>query len=217
MTAEDPVEYNIDGINQINVNQDIGLTFAAALRSFLRQDPDIIMVGEIRDLETAEIGVKAALTGHLVLSTLHTNDAPSTLTRLADMGIDPFLTSSAVRLIVAQRLVRLICTHCKEPVSTENNELLGYLGLSDEERSGMNIFKGKGCSMCGNTGYHGRAGLYEIMPITQTIQELIIAKAAPFTIKEKAVSEGMLTLRDVGLEKLKAGLTTVEEVLGATT
>ncbi len=217
MTAEDPVEYNIDGINQINVNQDIGLTFAAALRSFLRQDPDIIMVGEIRDLETAEIGVKAALTGHLVLSTLHTNDAPSTLTRLSDMGIDPFLTSSAVRLIVAQRLIRLICTNCKEPVSTEKNEALGFLGLSEEERSTIKIFHGKGCSLCGNTGYKGRAGLYEIMPISPTIQELIISKAAPFTIKEKAISEGMLTLRDVGLEKLRAGLTTVEEVLGATT
>jgi type IV pilus assembly protein PilB len=217
MTAEDPVEYNIDGINQINVNQDIGLTFAAALRSFLRQDPDIIMVGEIRDLETAEIGVKAALTGHLVLSTLHTNDAASTLTRLSDMGIDPFLTSSAVRLIVAQRLIRLICPNCKEPVSSVNHERLQYLNLTEEESSQIQLFRGKGCSSCGNTGFRGRAGLYEVLPITPGIQEMIISKAAPFAIKTKAISEGMLTLRDVGMEKLRAGLTTVEEVLGATT
>ncbi len=216
MTAEDPVEYNIDGINQLNVNPDIGLTFASALRSFLRQDPDIIMVGEIRDLETAEIAVKAALTGHLVLSTLHTNDAASTLTRLSDMGIDPFLTASAVRLIVAQRLIRLICTNCKEPIPTDNYEPLSLLNLNEEERAGIRLYRGKGCSLCGNTGYRGRAGLYEVLPITPAIQELIISKAAPFTIKTKAVSEGMLTLRDVGIEKLKAGLTTVEEVLGAT-
>ena len=217
MTAEDPVEYNIDGINQINVNHDIGLTFASALRSFLRQDPDIIMVGEIRDLETAEIAVKAALTGHLVLSTLHTNDAPSTLTRLSDMGIDPFLTSSAVRLIVAQRLIRLICPHCKEPVAQDSSERLPYLNLTDDEKGDLTLYRGKGCALCGNTGYRGRIGLYEVLPITPTIQELIISKAAPFTIKNKAVSEGMMTLRDIAMEKLRAGLTTVEEVLGATT
>ena len=217
MTAEDPVEYNIDGINQINVNHDIGLTFAAALRSFLRQDPDIIMVGEIRDLETAEIAVKAALTGHLVLSTLHTNDAASTLTRLSDMGIDPFLTASAVRLIVAQRLIRLICTNCKEPISSDNDERLSFLNLNDDDRMNIQLYKGKGCSLCGNTGYRGRAGLYEALPITSAIQELIVSKAPPFTIKTKAVTEGMLTLRDVGIEKLRDGITTVEEVLGATT
>ncbi|MBN1308401.1 MAG: type IV-A pilus assembly ATPase PilB [Chitinispirillaceae bacterium] len=217
MTAEDPVEYNIDGINQLNVNHDIGLTFAAALRSFLRQDPDIIMVGEIRDLETAEIAVKAALTGHLVLSTLHTNDAPSTLTRLSDMGIDPFLTASAVRIIVAQRLIRLICPHCKEPIASETHERLSFLNLSEEDRANIQLYRAKGCSLCGNTGYHGRAGLYEVLPVTPAIQEMIIAKAAPFTIKTKAVTEGMLTLRDAGLEKLRAGSTTVEEVLGATT
>jgi type IV pilus assembly protein PilB len=217
MTAEDPVEYNIDGINQINVNHDIGLTFAATLRSFLRQDPDIIMVGEIRDLETAEIAVKAALTGHLVLSTLHTNDAPSTLTRLSDMGIDPFLTSSAVRIIVAQRLIRLICPHCKEPIASESHKRLPFLNLSNEEQGSIQLYQGKGCALCGNTGFRGRAGLYEVLPITPAIQELIISKAAPFTIKTKAVAEGMLTLRDVALEKLRAGLTTVEEVLGATT
>jgi len=217
MTAEDPVEYNIDGINQINVNHDIGLTFASALRSFLRQDPDIIMVGEIRDLETAEIAVKAALTGHLVLSTLHTNDAPSTLTRLSDMGIDPFLTSSAVRLIVAQRLIRLICPHCKEQIALDSNERLPFLNLTDEEKGDLTLYRGKGCALCGNTGYRGRIGLYEVLPITTAIQELIISKAAPFTIKNKAVSEGMMTLRDIAMEKLRAGLTTVEEVLGATT
>jgi type IV pilus assembly protein PilB len=217
MTAEDPVEYNIDGINQINVNHDIGLSFAAALRSFLRQDPDIIMVGEIRDLETAEIAVKAALTGHLVLSTLHTNDAASTLTRLSDMGIDPFLTSSAVRLIVAQRLVRLICPNCKEQITPESNERFVYLNLSEEEKKTIKIFRGKGCTYCGNTGYRGRAGLYEVLPISPDIQELIISKAAPFTIKAKAVAEGMLTLRDIALLKMKEGITTIEEVLGATT
>jgi len=217
MTAEDPVEYNIDGINQINVNADIGLTFAAALRSFLRQDPDIIMVGEIRDLETAEIAVKAALTGHLVLSTLHTNDAASSLTRLSDMGIDPFLTSSAVRLIVAQRLIRLICPNCKEQITHESNEHLIYLNLPEEEKKGLTLYRGKGCAHCGNTGYKGRAGLYEIMPINADIQELIISKAAPFTIKAKGVADGMLTLRDIAMLKLRDGLTTVEEVLGATT
>jgi type IV pilus assembly protein PilB len=217
MTAEDPVEYNIDGINQINVNHDIGLSFAAALRSFLRQDPDIIMVGEIRDLETAEIAVKAALTGHLVLSTLHTNDAASTLTRLSDMGIDPFLTTSAIRLIVAQRLIRLICPNCKEPIPTESNERFIFLNLSEEEKKGIQLFHGKGCAYCGNTGYRGRAGLYEVLPISPDIQELIISKAAPFTIKAKAVAEGMLTLRDIALQKLHEGVTTVEEVLGATT
>lgn len=216
MTAEDPVEYNIDGINQINVHHEIGLSFAAALRSFLRQDPDIIMVGEIRDLETAEIAVKAALTGHLVLSTLHTNDAASTLTRLSDMGIDPFLTSSAVRLIVAQRLIRLICPNCKEEISKETHERLVYLNLPEEERKTLKLYHGKGCSYCGNTGYRGRAGLYEILPISPDIQELIISKAAPNSIKAKAISEGMLALREIAILKLKDGLTTVEEVLGAT-
>lgn len=216
MTAEDPVEYNIDGINQINVNHGIGLTFAAALRSFLRQDPDIIMVGEIRDLETAEIAVKAALTGHLVLSTLHTNDAPSTLTRLADMGIDPYLIASSIRIIVAQRLIRLICKNCREPIDTKNHELLSFLNLADEDRESIQIFQGKGCSLCNNSGYRGRAGLYEILPISPTMQEMIISKAAPFTIKKKAVEEGMITLRDVAMEKLRDGLTTIEEVLGTT-
>lgn len=217
MTAEDPVEYNIEGINQINIQQDIGLTFAAALRSFLRQDPDVIMVGEIRDLETAEIAVKAALTGHLVLSTLHTNDSASTLTRLTDMGIDPFLTASAVRLIIAQRLIRLICPHCKVEINTQTNELLPFLNLTQEEKADLKLYRGEGCQLCNKTGYHGRCGLYEVLPIDLGIQEMIISKAAPFTIRNQAVSNGMMSLRNIALEKLKAGLTTVEEVLGATT
>mgnify|MGYP001767097961 CR=1 FL=1 len=217
MTAEDPVEYNIEGINQININHDIGLTFSAALRSFLRQDPDVIMVGEIRDLDTAEIAVKAALTGHLVLSTLHTNDAPSTLTRLTDMGVDPFLSASAVRCIVAQRLIRKICPDCKEQIDPSKHEMLPFLHLTKSELDNLTVYQGKGCSTCNNTGYKGRCGLYEVLPITSAIQDLIINKAPPFTIQSKAVEEGMLTLRMVGLQKLKAGITTVNEVVGATT
>jgi type IV pilus assembly protein PilB len=217
MTAEDPVEYNIEGINQININHDIGLTFSAALRSFLRQDPDVIMVGEIRDLDTAEIAVKAALTGHLVLSTLHTNDAASTLTRLTDMGVDPFLSASAVRCIVAQRLIRKICPDCKEQIDPSKHEMLPFLHLTKSELDSLTVFQGKGCSTCNNTGYKGRCGLYEILPITSAIQDMIINKAPPFTIQSKAVEEGMLTLRMTGLQKLKAGITTVNEVVGATT
>ncbi|MBN1603454.1 MAG: type IV-A pilus assembly ATPase PilB [Chitinispirillaceae bacterium] len=217
MTAEDPVEYNIDGINQVNVNSEIGLTFAAALRSFLRQDPDVIMLGEIRDLETAEIAVKAALTGHLVLSTLHTNDSASTLTRLTDMGVDPYLSASAVRLIIAQRLIRTICQNCKVEIDSKNHDLLPFLHLTAEEQKHIRLFKGKGCSICNNTGYKGRCGLYEILPIDQSIQELIISKAPPFTIKSKAIADGMATLRSSGLEKMNAGITTIEEVIGATT
>jgi type IV pilus assembly protein PilB len=217
MTAEDPVEYNIEGINQININHEIGLTFSAALRSFLRQDPDVIMVGEIRDLDTAEIAVKAALTGHLVLSTLHTNDAPSTLTRLTDMGVDPFLSASAVRCIVAQRLIRTICPDCKEQIDPSKHEMLPFLHLTKSELDNLTVYQGKGCSTCNNTGYKGRCGLYEILPITPAIQDLIVNKAPPFTILSKAVEEGMMTLRMVGLQKLKAGITTVNEVVGATT
>ncbi|MDG5814479.1 type IV-A pilus assembly ATPase PilB [Chitinispirillales bacterium ANBcel5] len=216
MTAEDPVEYNIDGINQINVHSDIGLTFAAALRSFLRQDPDVVMVGEIRDLETAEISVKAALTGHLVLSTLHTNDSASTLTRLIDMGVDSFLAASSVRLIVAQRLIRLICTNCKEQISVEDNEFVPFLKLPLEEVKNLKLFKGQGCQLCNNTGYKGRCGLYEVLPITLDIQELVMDKAPPHIIKKKALEDGMLSLRMCGLEKMKKGLTTIEEIIGAT-
>ncbi|NLG17017.1 MAG: Flp pilus assembly complex ATPase component TadA, partial [Fibrobacter sp.] len=216
MTAEDPVEYNLEGINQININQGVGLTFAAALRSFLRQDPDIIMVGEIRDLETAEIAVKAALTGHLVLSTLHTNDAASSLTRLTDMGIDPYLTASSVRLIVAQRLIRINCPHCKTLTDQSKIKQLSFLNLTSEELKDLKIYEGKGCPLCNNTGYHGRCGLYEILPVNTDIQNMIISREAPYAIKEKAVSSGMATLRSIAMEKLKAGLTTVDEVLGAT-
>jgi type IV pilus assembly protein PilB len=216
MTAEDPVEYNIDGINQINVHPAIGLTFAAALRSFLRQDPDIIMVGEIRDAETAQIAVKAALTGHLVLSTLHTNDSASTLTRLTDMGVDAFLCASAVRLIAAQRLVRLICPNCKESLAPKNNELISFLKLDPEELENIKFYKGAGCPACNNTGYKGRAGLYEVLPVTPKIQEMVMDKKSPHAIKKAAVEAGMISLRMAGLEKLRAGVTTVEEVLGAT-
>jgi type IV pilus assembly protein PilB len=216
MTAEDPVEYNIDGINQINVHPGIGLTFAAALRSFLRQDPDIIMVGEIRDLETAEIAVKAALTGHLVLSTLHTNDSASTLTRLIDMGVDVFLCASAVRLIIAQRLIRLICTNCKAPQDMKENDLVQFLKLSQEELKGIKFQKGKGCQICNGTGYKGRAGLYEVLPMTVDIQEMVMDKKPPYLIKKAAIEAGMMILRMAGIEKLREGVTTVEEVLGAT-
>lgn len=216
MTAEDPVEYNLEGINQVNINQGVGLTFAAALRSFLRQDPDIIMVGEIRDLETAEIAVKAALTGHLVLSTLHTNDAASSLTRLTDMGIDPYLTASSVRLIVAQRLIRINCPHCKTLTDQSKIEQLSFLNLTSEELKDLKIYEGKGCPLCNNTGYHGRCGLYEILPVNTDIQNMIISRVSPNEIKEKAISSGMATLRSIAMEKLKAGLTTVDEVLGAT-
>ena len=217
MTAEDPVEYNIEGINQININHEIGLTFSAALRSFLRQDPDVIMVGEIRDLDTAEIAVKAALTGHLVLSTLHTNDAPSTLSRLTDMGVDPFLSASAVKCIIAQRLIRLLCKECKVKVDASKDELISYLNFSKSETDSLTIYEGKGCPYCNDTGYRGRCGLYEILPITPAIQELIVAKAPPFTIRSKAIEEGMISLRAAGIDKLKAGLTSVREVVGATT
>jgi type IV pilus assembly protein PilB len=217
MTAEDPVEYNIEGINQVNINHEIGLTFSAALRSFLRQDPDVIMVGEIRDLDTAEIAVKAALTGHLVLSTLHTNDAPSTLSRLTDMGVDPFLSASAVKCIIAQRLIRLLCPECKEKVDITKHELISYLKLSRSELDSLTIYEGKGCNHCNDTGYRGRCGLYEILPITPAIQELIVAKAPPFSIQNKAIEEGMISLRAAGMEKLKAGLTSVGEVVSATT
>jgi len=216
MTAEDPVEYNIDGINQINVHPNIGLTFAAALRSFLRQDPDVIMVGEIRDLETAEIAVKAALTGHLVLSTLHTNDSASTLTRLTDMGIDVFLCSSAVRLIIAQRLVRLICPECRQAVDPKGYDAIQFLKLSPEELKNITFYKGAGCTLCNGTGYKGRAGLYEILPITTNIQEMVMDKKPPYMIKKAAIEEGMTSLRMAGMDKLREGLTTVEEVLGAT-
>jgi len=215
MTAEDPVEYNIEGINQVNVNEDIGLTFAAALRSFLRQDPNIIMVGEIRDLETASIAVKAALTGHLVLSTLHTNDAPSTLNRMVDMGVEPFLVASSVNLIMAQRLIRRVCVACKQQIKM-HEEVLTELGFPENEWPNLMDNQGKGCIECNNTGYKGRVGVFEVMPISANIRDMILDRAPSSEIKRQAMEEGMLTLRLDALRKLKAGLTSAEEILKET-
>ncbi len=215
MTSEDPVEYNLMGINQVQVKEDIGLTFAAALRSFLRQDPDIIMVGEIRDFETAEIAVKAALTGHLVLSTLHTNDAPSTVSRLLNMGIEPFLVSASVLLILAQRLCRKICEQCKEEENIPIPALV-KIGFSEEDAKAIKGYKGKGCNTCNGTGYKGRIALYEVMPVRDELKELILEGASASEIKKTAVRLGMATLRMSGLVKIKEGTTTVEEILRVT-
>ncbi len=215
MTAEDPVEYNLLGINQVQMKDNIGLNFSAALRAFLRQDPDVVMVGEIRDYETAEIGIKAALTGHLVLSTLHTNDAPSTVNRLLNMGIEPFLVASSVVLILAQRLVRRICTKCKE-VAPSKPTALTRAGFKEAELEGLVVHKGSGCDHCTQTGYKGRVALYEVMPVTDDIRQLILQGATSDEIKEKAVASGMKTLRVSGLDKVREGLTTVEEVLDNT-
>jgi type IV pilus assembly protein PilB len=215
MTAEDPVEYNLDGINQVLVTDDVGLTFAAALRSFLRQDPNIIMVGEIRDIDTGSIAVKAALTGHLVLSTLHTNDAPSTINRMVDMGIEPFLVASSTNLIMAQRLLRKVCMSCKSDIRL-HPEVLRELGLSDEEAKGCSFKEGKGCVDCNNTGYKGRVGVYEVMPMTAKIRDLVLDRSSVGAIKKQAVADGMFTLRMDGLLKLKNGVTTAEEVLKET-
>ncbi len=214
-TAEDPVEFNLMGINQVQMHEEIGLTFASSLRSFLRQDPDIIMVGEIRDFETAEIAIKAALTGHLVLSTLHTNDAPSTINRLLNMGIEPFLVASSVNLIAAQRLARMICEYCKQPIRVSPQMLLN-LGVLPDEISGFVCYKGTGCARCSNTGYKGRIALYEIMPIREEIRELILQGASAMEIKRETMRLGMKTLRQTALTKLKDGTTTVEEVLRST-
>ena len=215
MTAEDPVEYNLMGINQVQMKDDIGLNFAAALRSFLRQDPDVVMVGEIRDYETAEIAVKAALTGHLVLSTLHTNDAPSTINRLLNMGIEPFMVASSVVLILAQRLARRICSQCKEEVKV-SEETLVTAGFSPSEAGTVKCFHGKGCQTCGTTGYKGRVALYEVMPVGEELRELVLQGGSADEIKRKAVELGMKTLRMSGLQKVREGLTTVEEVVGTT-
>ena len=215
MTAEDPVEYNLDGIDQVLVHEDIGLTFAAALRAFLRQDPNIIMVGEIRDLDTASIAVKAALTGHLVLSTLHTNDAPSAIGRLVDMGIEPFLVCSSVNLVLAQRLVRRVCANCKKLI-TLSDEVLRELQLSPEDAATGTFYMGAGCVDCSNTGYRGRQGVYEVMPLTPRLRELVLEQSSANEIKRVAIGEGMLTLRRDGLMKLKRGLTTTEEILKET-
>ncbi len=215
MTAEDPVEFNLAGINQVQVRENIGLNFAAALRSFLRQDPNIILVGEIRDFETAEIAVKAALTGHLVLSTLHTNDAPSTINRLMNMGIEPFLVASSVHLICAQRLVRRVCANCKEPHPLAPAALM-QAGFNAEDANAVTPMKGRGCERCNQTGYKGRVGLYEVMEISEELRELILVGASGLELRRKAVDEGMITLRGSGLRKVKEGVTTIEEVVRET-
>jgi type IV pilus assembly protein PilB len=215
MTAEDPVEYNIEGINQVHMHEEIGLTFSAALKAFLRQDPNIIMVGEIRDLETGSIATKAALTGHLVLSTLHTNDAPSTINRMIDMGIEPFLVASSTNLILAQRLLRRICAHCKAEVKL-HPEILRELGLTEEDCNNHVFYEGKGCIDCNNTGYKGRQGAFEVMPVTPAVRDLILDRAPTSEILKQARTEGMLTLREDALMKLKKGLTSAEEVLKET-
>jgi type IV pilus assembly protein PilB len=215
MTAEDPIEFNLAGINQVQMKEQIGLTFAAALRSFLRQDPDIILVGEIRDFETAEIAVKAALTGHLVLSTLHTNDAPSTINRLMNMGIEPFLVATSVNAICAQRLVRRICSGCAEEVETPPQTLIS-VGFSPEEVKSLKIKRGRGCDRCNRTGYKGRLGLYEVLMFSDEIRDMILSGSTSIELKRKAVEEGMLTLRMSGLQKIREGATTLEEVLRET-
>jgi type IV pilus assembly protein PilB len=215
MTAEDPVEFQLQGVNQVQMKEQIGLNFAAALRSFLRQDPNIILVGEIRDFETAEIAIKAALTGHLVLSTLHTNGAPETITRLMNMGIEPFLVATSVNLICAQRLVRRICSQCKEPLQILPQALIDA-GYTPEEAEKTQVQHGRGCATCNNSGYKGRVGLYEVMEINDELRELILVGASALELKKKALEQGMMTLRRSGLQKIAAGQTTMEEVLRET-
>ena len=215
MTAEDPVEFNLVGINQVQMKEQIGLNFAAALRAFLRQDPNIVLVGEIRDFETAEIAIKAALTGHLVLSTLHTNDAPSTISRLMNMGIEPFLVATSVNLIQAQRLIRRVCKDCKQEHPTPPEAMI-EVGFSSEEAKTIKTYKGKGCSTCNNTGYKGRIGLYEVMEITDELRELILIGASALELRKKAIDDGMITLRESGLYKIREGVTTIEEVVRET-
>ena len=215
MTAEDPVEFNLMGVNQVQMKEQIGLNFAATLRSFLRQDPNIILVREIRDFETAEIAIKAALTGHLVLSTLHTNDAPSTISRLMNMGIEPFLVATSVQLIAAQRLVRRICANCKEKLEVAPQALLN-LGYTKDEIGTFEVVKGRGCEKCSNTGYKGRVGLVEVMGIDDELREMIMSGASGIELKKKAIDNGMITLRRSGLVKIKEGITTIEEVVRET-
>jgi len=214
-TAEDPVEYNLMGINQCQMHEDIGLNFAAALRSFLRQDPDIIMVGEIRDFETAEIAVKAALTGHLVLSTLHTNDAPGTVSRLLNMGVEPFLVTASVNLILAQRLARKICDQCKQEIKVED-EILLSAGFDPKEFRALKIMKGAGCTNCNNTGYRGRVALYEVMPFTDKLKELVIQGCTSAELKTEMIRSGIWSLRMAGLQKVRLGVTTIDEVVRTT-
>ena len=215
VTAEDPVEFQLVGVNQVQMKEQIGLNFAAALRAFLRQDPNIILVGEIRDFETAEVAIKAALTGHLVLSTLHTNDAPSTISRLMNMGIEPFLVATSVHLICAQRLVRRICSNCKEELKVPIQTILDA-GYTAAESKDVKIYKGAGCDKCSQSGYKGRAGLYEVMEISDEIRELILVGASALELKKKAIETGMITLRRSGLIKIRDGVTTLEEVIRET-
>ncbi len=215
ITAEDPVEFNLPGINQVQMKEQIGLNFAAALRSFLRQDPNIILVGEIRDFETAEVAIKAAMTGHLVLSTLHTNDAPSSINRLMNMGIEPFLVATSVHMIVAQRLVRRICSACKEPIEAPAGVLVN-LGFTEREAKSVKLFKGRGCERCSSTGYKGRVGLYEVMEVTDDVRELILSGASAVELRTKAIEGGMISLRGSGLQKLREGVTSVDEVVRET-
>ncbi len=215
MTAEDPVEFNLPGINQVQIRENIGLTFAASLRAFLRQDPNIILVGEIRDFETAEVAIKAAMTGHLVLSTLHTNDAPSSINRLMNMGIEPFLVATSVHMVVAQRLVRRVCTFCKEPVEVPPAALI-EAGFSEREARTLKLFRGKGCERCNSTGYKGRTGLYEVMSIDDDIREMILSGASAIELRNKAIEHGMISLRGSGLEKIRNGMTSIEEVVRET-
>ena len=214
-TAEDPVEFNFAGINQVQMHEEIGLKFAAALRAFLRQDPDIIMIGEIRDFETAEIGVKAALTGHLVLSTLHTNDAPSTINRMLNMGIEPFLVASAVNLISAQRLGRRVCSECKEPDDVSKDALIAA-GVAEDQIGKFEIFKGHGCTVCNDTGYKGRIGVYQVMPMFEAIKEMVLSGANTAEIKQESMRLGIKTMRQSALTKMMEGVTTLEEVLRCT-
>jgi type IV pilus assembly protein PilB len=214
-TAEDPVEYNLHGINQVQMHEEIGLNFAMSLRSFLRQDPDIIMVGEIRDFETAEIAVKAALTGHLVLSTLHTNDAPATIFRLLNMGVEPFLITASVNLVLAQRLARKICVDCKQPFAIEPKALKD-IGMTDEQVSKAKLMKGVGCRTCNNTGYKGRVALYEVMRFSDTLKEMVLGGSSAAELKMAAIKGGMLTLRMSGITKVLDGVTTTEEILRVT-
>lgn len=215
MTAEDPVEFNMAGINQVQMKEQIGLNFAAALRSFLRQDPNIILVGEIRDFETAEIAIKASLTGHLVLSTLHTNDAPSTINRLMNMGIEPFLVATSVHLIVAQRLIRRVCKDCKQEVSLPAKALLD-VGFTDEEAANAVVFDGRGCPTCNQTGCKGRVGLYEVMEMSDPLRELVLTGANAVELREQAIEDGMISLRRSGIFKILDGVTNIEEVVKET-
>jgi len=215
MTAEDPVEFNLSGINQVMMKEQIGLNFAAAMRSFLRQDPNIILVGEIRDFETAEVAIKAAMTGHLVLSTLHTNDAPSSVSRLMNMGVEPFLVASSVHLVVAQRLVRQICTSCKEAIKVPSQSLVN-LGFTPQEAGSLQLYKGRGCERCSSTGYKGRIGLFEVMEVDDEVRDLILSGASAYELREKSLANEMISLRQSGLQKIRDGITTIEEVVRET-